>query len=129
MEIKGSWFLWIGLIIGGVLWFTGTEWYKVYKEGIIELVCIVYIIWNIIGLLTMIGFYKGDDKSSHKHDWYWDLDLWIHTGEINEKCPNARNDIFRLTSIACYVIWGLMLLNRYFNEEFTIKIKKDEKDY
>lgn len=131
MEIKGSWFLWIGVIIGGIYWIAGTEWYKVNKEEILIVSTVLYIFWNCAGLMTMVVNYKGNYGNNYdpKSDYYWDLDTWVMTDKAREAYPNAQNGIFRITSIACYIIWVGMLLHRYFNQEFTIKIKKDEKDY
>lgn len=130
MEIKGSWFLWIGVIVGGVYFLLQTGWYKVNREEILIATNILYIFWNCGGLITMGINYKGNYVTPHdpRSTHYWDLDTWVLTDAAREAYPKAQNGIFRITSIACYIIWIGMLLHRYFNQEFTIKIKRDEKN-
>lgn len=117
-KINGNLFLWVPIFVMLVL---SIPW-ELIPKGVYVVVLILYGLYNFMGLGAMLCNYKGvnDEESCY----YWDLDNWFDTAPIDSNYSRytLERSYFRLGSVACWIIWIVLLINRWFNKHLTIKL-------
>lgn len=131
MKIRGNTFLWTPLIVSII--------YQIFllipEENYIEILrdfVVLYGVYNIIGLVCMVLHYKAFNVNSSSYIYYyWDINYWYKIAPkeyVREKTKlkisseYGKFPFFRLGSISCWLVFGLILLNQWFNKYLTFKL-------
>ena len=121
-KIKGNLFLWIPVILF-TLYITRQYW---MIQIVYNVFFWMYLIFNLVGIMVMWYNYKYDRHidTSCQRAYYWDLDYWLSQPNLEYNYKKGY-PFFRIFSISCWIIYGILLINRWFNNKLTIVIKDD----